>query len=831
MGNINLVPIEESERRDETENQVSENSGLSYEEFSSALRSASLSLSQFSVEERSLFQTVNVCSECGSSSFFDSCDEDECKAIGLKLQRNCVFENNNLWFGGDCVYQNVLETEEEIILRSEDSIEIFYESFELNVQDNSQIQVPLMIDSIEFDQDSSICEFDSLMNEICRPLDTNDVSNVFEYNEEDIVVEVLNPYQVSQDNLIFTPYMFLHPDSAGVLEISDISIIDSLIVTESDSIEPVENVEVEITLPDSSVVGGISDSLGMIEVEVSLNPDSIQGTEILNELREEFTFDSAINYILANNLFGDYSDSLKNEEFVEWIYSDGLINSEEYRDIIGKGLFNSEEDMEFVEVLLLEKILIGQEIIESSEVIQEQLEDSICSADTSSKECEEIIVTEVNKVEEEVCTKKDSLEECVVKLEVFIPENFGLFLEEIPKTLTGKTIVIDPGHGGYDSGAVGFGEIYESNLALSYSLLLKSELEKRGATIYMTRNSDVGIGTDQQSSLAKRKEFTKEKNPDYFVSVHFNSVENSSKKINKTEILIRGLAKENTVGVLDSCLIEDCKSYHSPSNSLAKVIKGNLRGVSEIIIFGSDVNVLYDNGADKSILYEINYINHEEMVEYVQVDSVKEKYVGAIVQAMIAENNFDESGSCTNYESCQKILGESVYSIASSSAKEKGISDSKILEETGFKSFGCLILGIAMQESSIRHCEGFFSEGNPLYCDESRENVLVSSSEDIGVMQIHSNPLIPAYVDPYDFYDNVGYASTLFNDKYLSGLKYPGGREYTCLDKTYSGWNLALRYYNGWSPKDCSKGDKDYVENVLSHSDEIESLFPELCSV
>ncbi|WP_257842628.1 N-acetylmuramoyl-L-alanine amidase [Helicobacter sp. 13S00477-4] len=83
-------------------------------------------------------------------------------------------------------------------------------------------------------------------------------------------------------------------------------------------------------------------------------------------------------------------------------------------------------------------------------------------------------------------------------------------------------IVIDPGHGGKDCGAMGITKVCEKVIVLSVSKFLEQELKKRGYIVYMTRDKDVYI------NLKERTDFANEKNADLFVSIHANSVPKTS---------------------------------------------------------------------------------------------------------------------------------------------------------------------------------------------------------------------------------------------------------------------------------------------------------------
>lgn len=110
------------------------------------------------------------------------------------------------------------------------------------------------------------------------------------------------------------------------------------------------------------------------------------------------------------------------------------------------------------------------------------------------------------------------------------------------------TIIIDPGHGGKDPGAVSKKGTYEKDIVLKIGLYLKELLEKSGKfKVYMTRDDDTFIG------LKDRTKFANEKGGKLFVSIHCNSAKNSKAsgfetyflKPARTERAMKVAAKEN----------------------------------------------------------------------------------------------------------------------------------------------------------------------------------------------------------------------------------------------------------------------------------------------
>ncbi|MDC3417831.1 N-acetylmuramoyl-L-alanine amidase CwlD [Aquibacillus salsiterrae] len=98
--------------------------------------------------------------------------------------------------------------------------------------------------------------------------------------------------------------------------------------------------------------------------------------------------------------------------------------------------------------------------------------------------------------------------------------------------LSGKTIVIDPGHGGPDGGAVGADDTLEKDIALQVSKILRDYLQQSGALVYLTREDDRDLASTDTKGLSRRKaedirqrvNFIQEKNPDLFLSIHLNAI-------------------------------------------------------------------------------------------------------------------------------------------------------------------------------------------------------------------------------------------------------------------------------------------------------------------
>jgi N-acetylmuramoyl-L-alanine amidase len=88
------------------------------------------------------------------------------------------------------------------------------------------------------------------------------------------------------------------------------------------------------------------------------------------------------------------------------------------------------------------------------------------------------------------------------------------------KPLLGITIMLDPGHGGSDPGAMGpLGIKYpEKTINFNTAMKLKTELESIGATVLMTRTTDKDVTLDERHTASRNAK------PDMFISIHANSM-------------------------------------------------------------------------------------------------------------------------------------------------------------------------------------------------------------------------------------------------------------------------------------------------------------------
>ena len=179
--------------------------------------------------------------------------------------------------------------------------------------------------------------------------------------------------------------------------------------------------------------------------------------------------------------------------------------------------------------------------------------------------------------------------------------------ETIPQGIKNATIVIHPGHGGEDPGAVvNFSEKHEADHTLTTALLVKKELEAMGAKVILTRTSDTSV------SLAERAEISNKNNANAFISIHFDSSED------------------------DSASGTTAYYYSDKSESLSQTVNKYLSRNLPLKNQGSrfqNFMVLRDN-ARPSILLELGYLNNQGDNKVISSEEYQQNIAKSIANAL-----------------------------------------------------------------------------------------------------------------------------------------------------------------------------------------------------
>jgi N-acetylmuramoyl-L-alanine amidase len=189
-----------------------------------------------------------------------------------------------------------------------------------------------------------------------------------------------------------------------------------------------------------------------------------------------------------------------------------------------------------------------------------------------------------------------------------------------------RTIVIDPGHGGLDPGAIGKSGFQEKEVNLAVALALQKLLkDKAGLDVVLTRESDVNVGLEDRPVIANQKR------ADLFVSIHSNAhrdrkrggVETFFLNISPDPAVIELAAKENAtstknIGEMKTILqkiIQNSKVQESwdlaeaIQRNLVKSLAQDLPSIQNLGVKGGPFWVLI-GGEMPSVLVEISHLSN-----------------------------------------------------------------------------------------------------------------------------------------------------------------------------------------------------------------------------
>lgn len=174
------------------------------------------------------------------------------------------------------------------------------------------------------------------------------------------------------------------------------------------------------------------------------------------------------------------------------------------------------------------------------------------------------------------------------------------------------TIIIDPGHGGYDVGA-NTKNIYEKDITLKTAQYLQKALEKKNIKVVLTRDKDIELNSDKSTDLHMRAAMSQQNQADYFVSIHVNDFANNN-SVSGFEVYTRN---NDSYSLAESILTK---------MDALKISKN--RG----IVDGSNLQVLRDNTVP-SVLVELGYIKSSDF-QYLTNDSQLNNIAGAIANGL-----------------------------------------------------------------------------------------------------------------------------------------------------------------------------------------------------
>lgn len=216
-------------------------------------------------------------------------------------------------------------------------------------------------------------------------------------------------------------------------------------------------------------------------------------------------------------------------------------------------------------------------------------------------------------------------------------------------------VVVDPGHGGHDTGAIGYRGIMEKKLVLDIARRVRTILVRKGYKIRMTRDSDRFIELEQRADIANNIGAA------IFISIHANAVSKNKRLISGSEIYYLSKAQKasskrtekiENMGIKKKIssrwgslkyrvkrwlLSRHFKKNREKSKELAEAVQRKLKRVTigkSRGIKTANFSVLR-NSYCPACLIEVGYLTNPTDATYLRRTSYKQKIAEAIAQGVI----------------------------------------------------------------------------------------------------------------------------------------------------------------------------------------------------
>lgn len=175
-------------------------------------------------------------------------------------------------------------------------------------------------------------------------------------------------------------------------------------------------------------------------------------------------------------------------------------------------------------------------------------------------------------------------------------------------SLEGYNIVLDPGHGGKDPGAIGIGGVYEKNVIMNTVNNVAQKLRDAGATVVLTRDSDYFV------TLENRVELSGNYNTHAFISLHYNAY---------PIMAISGISTHFYAGENNRALAREIQS------ALRRNVSLQSRGIMQ-----SNYHVLREN-SDPAVLVELGFITNPYDLTTAQTAAYQNNVANGIVEGLM----------------------------------------------------------------------------------------------------------------------------------------------------------------------------------------------------
>lgn len=229
-------------------------------------------------------------------------------------------------------------------------------------------------------------------------------------------------------------------------------------------------------------------------------------------------------------------------------------------------------------------------------------------------------------------------------------KTLSLFFLFVSFSLNATTILIDPGHGGEEDGAVGTLKettIKEKDLTLEISKKIYDRLQNRGHRVFLTRSMDRTVTLQERANIAEKIK------ADLFISVHINSspdmrakgfetfyLDNHDdiaiKKVEKAENINPGTADGIQQILIDLAVEQTVKTSKPLAFTIHAETKKSLKGKHALLSRGVKPALFYVLALSKrpGVLLEVGFITNSDDLKKMLDPKFQDVYADAVVRGI-----------------------------------------------------------------------------------------------------------------------------------------------------------------------------------------------------
>jgi len=185
-----------------------------------------------------------------------------------------------------------------------------------------------------------------------------------------------------------------------------------------------------------------------------------------------------------------------------------------------------------------------------------------------------------------------------------------------PDALSGRLVVVDAGHGGFDPGASGADGTREDELNLKVAACLKTALESYGAQVIMTRSDENALAGTKEEDMAERRRIITESQSNIVVSIHMNSYTDETAS-GPLVLFMKGSSRGER---LAKCI----------QRSMIKLLKPDRENSAR-----SDDLYILRSGNQPCVIVECGYMSNKKELQRLKSADYQQQLADAICQGVI----------------------------------------------------------------------------------------------------------------------------------------------------------------------------------------------------